>query len=206
MTKVMEKYSSYKDSGVKWLGEIPSHWEVVPTKSCLESSTSGIWGNDPINDGSDIICLRVADFNYEKGVVRKDKLTYRNYSKDLSNDKVLKDGDLLLEKSGGGDLFPVGRVVRFDNCLPTATCSNFIQILNVCSSFIYYSFYVKYTRKVNGLFFNQTTGIQNLKVKEYLNSPIALPPLSEQNAIASYLDSTTTQNNVAKEHQKKMIE
>lgn len=91
----MEKYSSYKDSGVKWLGEIPSHWEVVPTKSCLESSTSGIWGNDPINDGSDIICLRVADFNYEKGVVRKDKLTYRNYSKDLSNDKVLKDGDLL---------------------------------------------------------------------------------------------------------------
>lgn len=206
----MEKYSSYKDSGVKWLGEIPSHWEVVPTKSCLDSSTSGIWGNDPINDGSDIICLRVADFNYEKGVVRIDKLTYRNYSKDLSNDKVLKDGDLLLEKSGGGDLFPVGRVVRFDSCLPTATCSNFIQILrpnkNVCSSFIYYSFYVKYTRKVNGLFFNQTTGIQNLKVKEYLNSPIALPPLSEQDAIASYLDSVTTQIDVAIEQQKKMIE
>lgn len=25
----MEKYSSYKDSGVKWLGEIPSHWETT---------------------------------------------------------------------------------------------------------------------------------------------------------------------------------
>ena len=25
----MERYSEYKDSGVKWLGEIPSHWEVV---------------------------------------------------------------------------------------------------------------------------------------------------------------------------------
>ena len=24
----MEKYSSYKDSGVSWIGEIPSHWEV----------------------------------------------------------------------------------------------------------------------------------------------------------------------------------
>lgn len=22
----MEKYLSYKDSGVQWLGEIPSHW------------------------------------------------------------------------------------------------------------------------------------------------------------------------------------
>ena len=26
----MERYSEYKDSGVKWLGEIPSHWEVEP--------------------------------------------------------------------------------------------------------------------------------------------------------------------------------
>ena len=26
----MERYSEYKDSGVKWLGEIPSHWEVAP--------------------------------------------------------------------------------------------------------------------------------------------------------------------------------
>ncbi len=25
----MERYREYKDSGVKWLGEIPSHWEVV---------------------------------------------------------------------------------------------------------------------------------------------------------------------------------
>ena len=206
----MEKYSSYKDSGVKWLGEIPSHWEIVPTKSCLESSTSGIWGNDPINDGSDIICLRVADFNYEKGGIRKDKLTYRNYSKELSNDKVLKDGDLLLEKSGGGDLYPVGRVVRFDSCLSTATCSNFIQILrpkkNVYSSFIYYSFYVKYARKVNALYFNQTTGIQNLKVKEYLNSPIILPPLSEQQAIATYLDKVTSQIDTAISQQQKMID
>lgn len=26
----MKKYDAYKDSGVKWIGEIPNHWEVVP--------------------------------------------------------------------------------------------------------------------------------------------------------------------------------
>lgn len=31
----MERYSEYKDSGVKWLGEIPSHWEVMPLKALL---------------------------------------------------------------------------------------------------------------------------------------------------------------------------
>ena len=28
----MERYESYKDSGVKWLGEIPGHWEVRKAK------------------------------------------------------------------------------------------------------------------------------------------------------------------------------
>lgn len=28
----MEKYSSYKDSGVHWLGEIPSHWSLRKMK------------------------------------------------------------------------------------------------------------------------------------------------------------------------------
>ena len=27
-----EKYSSYKDSGIEWLGEIPEHWEVLKIK------------------------------------------------------------------------------------------------------------------------------------------------------------------------------
>lgn len=28
----MKKYDAYKDSGVKWIGEIPNHWEVVTFK------------------------------------------------------------------------------------------------------------------------------------------------------------------------------
>ena len=28
----MERYESYKDSGVKWIGEIPGHWEVKRLK------------------------------------------------------------------------------------------------------------------------------------------------------------------------------
>ena len=27
-----QRYAEYKDSGVEWLGEIPSHWKIVPTK------------------------------------------------------------------------------------------------------------------------------------------------------------------------------
>ena len=28
----MRKYDSYKDSGVEWIGEIPSHWDLKTNK------------------------------------------------------------------------------------------------------------------------------------------------------------------------------
>ena len=49
-----------------------------------------------------------------------------------------------------------------------------------------------YSLKINGMYFNQTTGIQNLKVNEYLKQMIYLPPLSEQKQIVSYLDAKTS--------------
>lgn len=36
---MMERYREYKESGVKWLGEIPSHWEVVPLRKYLKINT-----------------------------------------------------------------------------------------------------------------------------------------------------------------------
>ena len=31
----MKKYDAYKDSGVKWIGEVPEHWEITPLKFCF---------------------------------------------------------------------------------------------------------------------------------------------------------------------------
>ena len=128
----MQRYDSYKDSGIQWLGEIPSHWEVVRLKSIIMDSQSGLWGEDPKQDGSDTICLRVADFDYNNGYIKEDNLTYRHYGKEFNPTKQLKTRDLLLEKSGGGDLYPVGRVVRYNLSQNTATCSKYSLTLRFC--------------------------------------------------------------------------
>lgn len=87
---------------------------------------------------------------------------------------------------------PVGRVV-FVNSNQPAVCSNFIQALTIndkaSSRFVLYLFNSIYSNRVNTLFFNQTTGIQNLQTAYYLSQEIALPPLAEQEAIAEYLDT-----------------
>ena len=187
----MKRYDSYKDSGVKWIGEIPSHWKEYRLKYLLSRSAAGVWGDDEKEDENDIVCFRIADFDYGHGFLKFDNITYRNIQKGQLEGRLLSMGDLLIEKSGGGDTSPVGRVVRF-NYDGIATCSNFIHSISVketsSSNFLYYFFYSLYANKENLLYFNQTTGIQNLKVGEYLSQSIFLPELGAQKAIAEWLD------------------
>lgn len=197
VTRGLNPHVKMKATNIPWLKEIPEHWDCIRLATCILSSVVGSWGVDEKKDGTDILCLRVADFDYNKGIVKEDKLTYRNYEGKLSEEKFFRDGDLLLEKSGGGDIYPVGRVVRFSLNGRIATCSNFIQKLTpnseiVSSDYLYFWFKMIYSLKINGMYFNQTTGIQNLKVNEYLKQKIYLPPLSEQKQIVSYLDAKTS--------------
>lgn len=35
---MMKKYDAYKDSGVKWIGEIPNHWEGDKDITCTSNN------------------------------------------------------------------------------------------------------------------------------------------------------------------------
>lgn len=187
----MQRYDSYKPSDVEWIGEIPSHWEYGRIKYLLSRSSAGVWGDDALENEDDIICYRVADFDYNHGILNQDNITLRNIQRKQLVGRLVSKGDLLVEKSGGGDTTPVGRVVRV-NFSDKATCSNFIHSLSVNiknnSSFLYYYFHQLYSNRINLLFFNQTTGIQNLQIDCYLSQGLYLPPLEEQERIAEYLD------------------
>ena len=203
------KYEDYKDSGMSWIGQVPTQWKRSRLKFLFSHSNAGVWGEEEKGDENDIACFRVADFDYQKGYLGFDKLTMRNITAKELEGRLLSQGSLLIEKSGGGDATPVGRVVRF-NYEDKATCSNFVHFVTVDEShnsdFLYYYFYAMYANKENLLYFNQTTGIQNLKVGEYLGQSIFIPTYEEQQAIASYLDKKCGKINGAIDVQKKKID
>jgi len=107
--------------------------------------------------------------------------------------RLLQCGDILLEKSGGGELQPVGRVVIFDSGEPAVT-SNFVSRLRLDRD-IAYPKYIVYLMdhlqriRVTTPSIKQTTGIQNLDERDYLSSVVGLPTLDEQRAIADFLDA-----------------
>ena len=97
------RYPSYKDSGVEWLGEVPKHWEIDRIKRSTVSCQNGIWGDEVQQDANDIPCVRVADFDRQRLRVELSEPTIRNVTEKERLGRVLSQGDLLLEKSGGGE-------------------------------------------------------------------------------------------------------
>ena len=194
VTKGLNPAASMKNSGVEWLGDVPAHWSVKRLKNSIICSKNGIWGDEEKFDENDMYCLRVADFNRTNFKISETNLTIRNINpKDYENRK-LKKGDLLLEKSGGGDKQPVGFVV-LNTVAKKSVCSNFIAQLklaeNMNAQFWVYFHQFLYSLRINVRSIKQSTGIQNLDETLYFNELACYPPFEEQAAIADYLDQET---------------
>jgi type I restriction enzyme S subunit len=178
-----------------WLDGVPSHWSIDRLKWSIAGLFNGVWGDEP-NGIDDIICVRVADFDRTHFKVANDPPTRRAVEiKDRVN-RLLHPGDMLIEKSGGGDNQPVGCVVYFDQRYD-AICSNFIGRMVVAagmhSRYWSYEHAALYAGRLNIPAIKQTTGIQNLDTDAYFNLRVAYPPFDEQRAIANYLDRETAQ-------------
>ena len=185
-----------KDSGIEWIGEIPEGWTLHRMKSCISNRTSGAWGNEAANNEGDIVCLRIADFDYARFCFKDtplEELTIRNYDKATIDELLLCVGDILIEKSGGGEKTPVGRTVIFDKRYP-ALFANFMDRLRcselVTSNWMQYVFVTFYKNNYTKNYIKQTTGIQNLDLTSMLSCErIPVPVISEQNTITAFLDT-----------------
>ena len=186
----LQPYPAYKDSGVPWLGDVPEHWNIRRLRESVVDCVNGVWGEDP-NGIDDIYCVRVADFDRHNWQVQLKRPTMRAISLSQRSRRMLMRGDLLLEKSGGGDQQPVGAVVLYNHDIP-AISSNFVARMRVAEGFnpefLKRLHATLYAFRLNTRSIKQTTGIQNLDSTAYLNEVVGFPPLPEQHAIARYLD------------------
>lgn len=200
--------AALKDSGIQWVGLIPKEWDVIRLKNSVEGCFNGIWGDDPDEGFFDTPCIRVADFDRTNNSVSLKKLTMRKIELASSNPRFLKRGDLLIEKSGGGEQSPVGNVVIFNHRFK-AVCSNFVGRLPVRSqhSSHYWNFVHQsiYAIRLNTCSIKQNTGIQNLDTTQYLDERVPAPPLSEQRRIAAYLNRETAKIDKLISKQQKLI-
>lgn len=210
-SETIKKYDTYKDSGIKWIGEIPKEWNTITLKRVFSNRDGGAWGEEPQNNENDRICIRIADFDYPKITIKHDiDYTIRNYATDVIEKLTLQKNDILIEKSGGGDQTPVGRTIIFNEDF-NALYANFMDRLRVKQSispkFIEYLLVSFYQNGITYQYIKQTTGIQNLDLTNLLTKEsIVLPILDEQQKIADYLDKKCGEIDRVIETEKLVIE
>lgn len=154
---------------------------------------SGEWGNDDLV-GNGIPVLRTTNFNND-GTINYDNIVTRSITKTKINDKYLLNGDILIEKSGGSDTKPVGRVVYFEGEEKKYLYNNFTGLLRIKDKkewypkYIFYSLYANYKRGGTKIYQNKTTGLHNLKTENYISTfCIKQIPLQEQVDICNKLN------------------
>ncbi len=134
---------------------------------------SGEWGIDD-ETGDGIPVLRTTNFTNE-GVVDYTDVVTRTITKKNIDNKFLRRGDIIIEKSGGSDKQPVGRVIYYDGPDNTYLFNNFTGLLRVknrdiwCPRYVFYSLFANYKRGGTRTFENKTTGLHNLKTDNYVS-------------------------------------
>ena len=199
-----------KDSGIEWIGKIPTGWDVTLFKKILIRNDGGLWGNDP-NGKDDILVLR----STEQTIDGKWDILFPAY-RDLSNvsniqEYLIKCGDLLITKSSGSD-FHIGKTTIADEYIESLRCSfsNFIQRLRVCSKMNpRYYWYILNSSIARGQFVylqNSTSGIGNINSKNINEIKVPIPPFDTQCTIVNHLDRKCSQIDAIIAKQQDVIE
>lgn len=134
---------------------------------------SGEWGTDD-ESGNGIPVLRTTNFTNE-GIVDYSNVVTRTIQKKNIDAKYLRKGDIIIEKSGGSNKQPVGRVIYFDGPESTYLFNNFTGLLRVKNQavwlprYVFYSLFHNYRKGGTRPFESKTTGLHNLKTDDYIS-------------------------------------
>ena len=187
----MKRYDSYKDSGVKWLGEIPSHWKVRKAKFLWKESFA-------VSETGKEKLLSVSQYDGvlpAKADTRSESL--KGYKKVCENDLVI---NIMLAWLGG-----LG-VSKYEGLVSPAYCTyKLIHDTDPC--FLHYLYK---TPLYLAEFARHSTGVVPSRWRMYTDDfgqvLTLLPPIKEQKAISNYLDATTSKIDAAIAQQQKMID
>ena len=197
VTRGLKPNVSLKDSGIEWIGMIPEHWEVKRFKSIFSE-----WKSVTETGQEDL--LSVSEYyGIARRIDKMDDGEYESRADSLIGYKICKKDDLVINimlawKRGlgfsdfDGIVSPAYAVYRGKNIVP------------------HYFHYLMRTDMYVAEYKRNSKGIIDSRLRMYtdrFNNIIAIvPPLSEQEAIASYLDEKCAKIGAAIENISKQID
>ena len=183
---MLKPYPTYRDSGVEWLGGIPTHWEVVSLRYKYSVQLGKMLDAKRITGEHLTPYLRNVDVRW--GHVNSKNLPSMDIAPNEFERYTITPGDLLVCEGG-----EVGRsaIWRHEERVGFQKALHRLRPLNPVSDTSEFFYYAMLATAQRGVFaaqgnentFNHLTG-EALRAYRF-----AFPPLDEQRAIADFLDA-----------------
>lgn len=189
----MNVYQEYKDSGIKWLGSIPSSWDTKRIKHNTYVKGRVGWQGLSSDEYGDVGPYLVTGTDFIEGRINWEKchhISEKRYEEDPFIQ--LRKNDLLITKDG-----TIGKIALVDDLSNKATLNSGVFVIRPqTEDYIPTFMYWVLNSSAFELFIDYTkTGstVQHLYQRVFVEFAFPVPPLSEQRRIADFLDSKTTQ-------------
>ncbi|MDW2032970.1 restriction endonuclease subunit S [Vibrio sp. 665] len=186
VTKGLNPDAPMKDSGVEWLGEVPEHWSVCKLKWKARTTSGGTPTTSKYElyyEGGDISWIRTTDLN--NGVLRDAPIRITQKAVNDTACSLLPLNSVLLAMYGGAGSIGKHSLLKFESTINQAVCGILpTDSFNPEYLHRFYEFYRPFWM-IGAAGTRKDPNIGQDDIKE---GKVLLPPLSEQEAISSYID------------------
>lgn len=192
----MQRYESYKPSGIKWLENIPSHWEVRPGFTCFTE-------NKARNKG--LVENTVLSLSYGRIVIKPEEKLTGLVPESFEGYQLIKPGDIVIRTTDlQNDQTSLRVGLAKDQGIITSAYLALRCHADINPDFMFRLFESYDAQKV---FYGMGSGLrQSMDFRDFKRLPVPLPPRSEQDRIVKFLDQKTTEIDAAIAKKQRLIE
>lgn len=203
----LPRYPEYKDSGVEWLGEVPGHWKISRLKTACEVFPSNV-DKKSSDDEPPVRLCNYTDVYYNEIITNTLEFMPATATEGQIAKFSLMAGDTIITKdSETADDIAIAAYVPND--LPGVICGYHLSMVrprqnDISGAFIKRIFDSAYAKSCFAVLAN---GLTRVGLGQYAIDNIALPfpPVTEQTAIATFLDHETAKIDGLIAEQEKLI-
>ncbi len=189
VTKGLKLNAPMKDSGVDWLGEVPAHWKVKKLKYLVDEplmygANEAAIDNNPNNPRF----IRITDVN-DDGSLRAD--TFCSLSEGIAAQFLLKEGDVLLARTGG----TVGKSFLYANTWGKCCFAGYLIKASLNQQIVLAEWFYQYAQTRYYWDWIDSVQIQatlpNVSAEKYNGFFVPTPPINEQMNIVAEIRRRT---------------
>ena len=169
-----------KDSGIEWIGEVPEHWEVKRMKNVVECNAKSLGENTPKD--SIIKYVEISDVDHVHGINNIQSLMFGEAPSRAR--RITQKGDIIIS-TVRTYLKAIAKIEDDDIIVSTG----FAVLHPTKCNGEYLAYYILSESFINRLeMLSKGTSYPAINASDLVSINVLIPPLPEQNAIATYLD------------------